>query len=452
MTQVHPETVHRSAYARPLFILFVGILVLFITGLGEYYWLHQAEGSAAVLSLATEEQPDGAVNAWVRALPRDAIALADPMGDALAPVIGNDNQEIAALHERMVMLEGDKALLEPWLASGRLPVAGEREVLAGQLSRQDSFLLDGETFTVVGRLAPRTGSLGFSYVCLYDEELKEAHWSSAAQGWLHPDIAGYLEESGQNSASLDMEKFIGAPVKTPSYLTVMGFLGLMLVAWSGHKLFLVLYARLALRLPSLLGTLGATVVQERQLFKGVHNALYFVFFFTMFISARYPLISLRMTELIRVIFSNSEDLGYIGDAYASGNIFLAAMATFYNNYVVQTLGLTLAASIVPFAFGFFKTALSLAFVGLAMAPIWAGASLGYTYHCVTMFLELEAYILASFIAVYWARACYRALLDPARAWTHLKQGLRLYAGGIILTGVVLAVAAFYEAVTLIALR
>jgi hypothetical protein len=65
-----------------------------------------------------------------------------------------------------------------------------------------------------------------------------------------------------------------------------------------------------------------------------------------------------------------------------------------------------------------------------------------------MALELEAYILASFVVLVWPLRLWRAVTGGAFG-REVFTGLRILLGGAIVTGVMLAAAALYEAVTLI---
>ena len=77
-----------------------------------------------------------------------------------------------------------------------------------------------------------------------------------------------------------------------------------------------------------------------------------------------------------------------------------------------------------------------------------GSAFQFTYHSITMTLELEAYVVA----------CFAVALGPVRIvqgffrkalGSGLRAALEIAAGGAVLCAVMLAGAALYEAVTLI---
>jgi len=64
-----------------------------------------------------------------------------------------------------------------------------------------------------------------------------------------------------------------------------------------------------------------------------------------------------------------------------------------------------------------------------------------------MVIELEAYILACFCVAVWPLRMFQAIRTTDEK--PLIVGLRVFFGGILLTGIMLFIGAFYEAATLI---
>ena len=234
----------------------------------------------------------------------------------------------------------------------------------------------------------------------------------------------------------------------------------------------------------------------------MHIFVYGSLFGAMLLGIQEPLLHIVLQEFVAAAFTEG-DLAYIGAAYESGNVLLAAAATFANNYLLQTIALTLLASFGVPMFGLFKTAASVVLVGLAMPPLWTGMAGGFTFHSVTMVLEFEAYIFACIaVWLYWApavRAVYKrgplwilsflsaaafslallgivvgsagilggsvtwialALVWSVAEWQALpeiggplrKERLQVLGSTAILAGIMLAIAGLYEAATLILLR
>jgi hypothetical protein len=106
--------------------------------------------------------------------------------------------------------------------------------------------------------------------------------------------------------------------------------------------------------------------------------------------------------------------------------------------------------VIPFI-GVAKNLLSFALVGLALSPVWTGVSEKMTYHAGTMVLELEAYVLVSIVMVLYPWHLLRALTarDDTGGGARIRHALASVASGTLLAGAILALAALYEAVTLI---
>jgi hypothetical protein len=186
-----------------------------------------------------------------------------------------------------------------------------------------------------------------------------------------------------------------------------------------------------------------------RLFLAHHVVFLGLFVVVMVLGASMPLMNLRLMSAIQDIFMEG-DLKYVGDAYASGNIWHAAFATFANNYVDQTLSYTLGASLfIPF-FGLLKNAASFALAGFGMAPIWTSTLPVLPAHSITIALELEAYVIACFAVTLWPVFIVLAARDRDTAL--IRRGLALMMGTALLTGILLAIAGLYEATTLILLR
>jgi hypothetical protein len=241
---------------------------------------------------------------------------------------------------------------------------------------------------------------------------------------------------------------LGMQVMTAPPFAFGSLLALALCAVGGFLIVRRLFHSLGTRPRAL--TYFQEVVLRPRLFTGLHAGLYGLLFCSMLAGLANPLANYRMVRVLSTVFSEG-DLSHVGQAYESGNILLAAWATFYNNFIVQTLLMTFGISVVPFAPGLLKTALSFALVGFVMAPVWAGAAGGLTYHSITMVLELEAYIVACFAVVVWPLRLVDGLRTDA-LHLHVRRAAHVVGGAVLLSALMLAIAALYEAVTLITFR
>ena len=442
-------------------------LLLLYIAVVERNWLASEPWAHAIARIDAAPPPEGAVPARFRRLPKEALppdtSLVAAMRDQLQVLDATSADQASSdgmldlmganLAEMLIMLPAEDADLAKVLESGRLPRRGMPEALRGDLARTDSFELDGVKFTVTGRLKPTMGGAAFAYVLPEDPGLAAAHFSAdkgAQVGWYatNPDSVGEskaFSPDEQSTAAPQAEQPV-AQTRTRTAYAVGSLFALIIGALGGYWLHLGLFARLQRH-----SALCRAALASPRLFAGMHIFLYGAFFFSMLRGAQLPLNNIAIAHFVYGQFTSGE-LQYIGDAYASGDILRAAVATFRNNYFLQTFVLTFVISLWPFALGIVKTLFSFTLTGFTMVPIWTGTAEGYSFHSVTMVLELEAYIVACFVVALWTvafyRACYQALfgrLDvPA-----LRTIGRVYLEGIAMTAVMLAVAGLYEAVTLI---
>ncbi|HOZ47297.1 MAG TPA: hypothetical protein PLO37_04520 [Candidatus Hydrogenedentes bacterium] len=356
-------------------------------------------------------------------------------------------------HERVVLADLPRSQLEAVLTSGRPPKPGAPEVLAGDLARLDHFELDGVAFHSVGRLKRNVGGVSFAYLLPWDGTWERLFLPEAGgvTGWLDPEGMTWLSEHPSLAESINVGGHVaGTMTRTRSAIAWGTMFGLLLVASGG--------AMAQVRLLRWLGrrrfgqfTAALTEMERRpRLLYGVHFTLYGLFFAGMVLATRAPVLNAQLVNLITHEFERG-DLSYIGAAYATESIPRAALATFFHNYAVATLAFSLAPSLViPFA-GLFKNAVSFSVVGFAMAPIWSGSNPLLLYHAVTLTLELEAYVVASFAACVLPVRILGGIF-AGRLLREWGTGFRVLIQAALLVAVMLAIAASYEAATLVLLR
>ncbi len=355
--------------------------------------------------------------------------------------------------ERLFLVDAEPAFFAPALVSGRLPEAGQPEVLAGDLVRYDTFEMDGTTFRVVGRLAPRIpGTLTACF--LPADPVFEGLFSDAelsTRGWMAPDAMARVDAfEGATSPGDGSPRFMLPAGRLPVSITALTLGGLLLVAAGGALLQMRLLRLLAPRAGDLLGPCLAELSRRRALLVAVHVMLYGALFGAMAAGVLLPRATWNAMHFTRSVFSDGA-LGHIGRAYASGNIPRATLATLHQNYLVGTcLYSALPSLIFPFA-GLFKNLLSFGFVGFVMAPLWTGSAAQNTYHSITLTLELEAYVVVSFAVCVLPLRVFRGIQTGEWA-TQYAAGVRIIASAVALAGIMLTIAAVYEATTLILLN
>lgn len=439
-----------------LAVLFAGMALIALAALLEERALDGLPWRFAVYSPDGAALWDGAIPLRAREVPRANLRMSETATDVLERVRarpdGRELVETLGLEqmERVLMLPLGEDLAQSLISAGRAPVPGKPEVLAGALTRFDAFEMDGVTFTVVGRLHPSTSGMLFTYLLPESEAMAALFGdeTGATRGWLDPegltrDIPAEFEELPEIEATL-----VGRGARAPDSAAWSAFAGLALVAVGGAWAQIRLLERLA-RGRHVLAPVAREFGARPALLWGMHLLLYGAFFLAMYGAFVRPLANLRVMQAIQSVFTEGP-LTYVGDAYASGNILHATLATFNNNYIVQTCGFTLLPSLaIPF-FGVVKNLLSFTLVGFGMAPLWVGSIGYYTFHCITLTLELEAYVIASFAVSVLPVRCAQGLFRGRFACEYVA-GMRTIASAALLAGVLLAVAALYEAATLILL-
>ncbi len=372
-------------------------------------------------------------------------AMYEEVRDSLPEAIG------LGMTERVISIDIPPGEIEPLLESGRAPAPGEPELVAGVYARLDHFELDGTTFDVVGRLQPGVAGLHFAYLLpadpVWDPIFVES--KEATTGWLDPDGVERISEMDDPEAFLAQEKVAGLQAPTRRSYALVVIMGLLFVATGGAFVHVALFRRWARLRAGVFSPIFTAVAQHPRLVLGMHVLLYGGFFLSMCTSMRYPFISIFLQEYITHAFSEG-GLAYIGEAYESGNILLATGATFLNNYLLQTVLLTVLISFVLPMIGVLKTLASFVLVGFGMAPMWSGMSAMFVFHSITMTLELEGYIFACIaVCAFWIH-----LLEGMRQQRPKEgflTGIKIVGSGTLLSGVMLALAGLYEATTLILL-
>jgi hypothetical protein len=145
-------------------------------------------------------------------------------------------------------------------------------------------------------------------------------------------------------------------------------------------------------------------------------------------------------------------LELVGGAYLGGNVVLAAILTFLVNlFAGSILYITIPSLVVPFA-GLPLGAYRALLWGLLLAPTTTELALVMIPHSLTLILEGQGYILAIFAAYLHGSAFLRphTLGLPSRRAGYVA-GLKMVGRVYVLVILVLAAAALYEAVEVVAM-
>ena len=406
-----------------------------------------------VFGIPVPDEVQGALPLRARQLPLPDNTMTKAL--KATPQGGDLLKELGMHGEWVIDLQADPNVLATLLASGRLPEAGQREAVAGYLATAETFELDGQTYTVTGRLHRTVGALGFAYVLPNDPSLDPVFSLNKAPetktGWITPEPVKGIFERSLNADPEEGLEVQAASGRSAQGVIMLTFLGLILVAIGGSCAYIQVFHALKDRFSrTMAGPLLQSMTDHPLLLAAVHILLYGVFFQFMALGVAHPVLQSHILTSVQHLFTEGA-LSNIGEAYASGDVLAATVATFIQNYVVATIfGTYLPSLIIPFA-GAGKNLLSFAMVGFVMAPTEISSAGRLIYHSVTMVLEFEAYIVAVFVISLWPILLVTGLRDK-KMGANALLGLRLQVLGALSCGVMLLIAAFYEAVTLIYLR
>lgn len=425
-----------SRYGGPLALLAVGLVFLFGAAFLDEYELSRSAWKKPVPFRALR-LPTQAVPAYARQT-LDALEQLD-LGD-LGVDLGMD------FNEALIAVSLSEQEWEALLESGRAPEPGAHEVVAGELTRFTEFQFGGTTFKTVGRL--RRNVLGFTFAfAIPDDASLDPLFEESCSGQFSDLGVKATDEEPPSELLLDVAS-TSVLMRASPYVAAATLIGLILVAVGGALLQMRFLMHVA-QCPGLFRTVLEPLATHRRLLWTVHGLHYGVLFGTMALAFATPRASMWLALLVGEIFSEG-GLSHIGDAYASGSILSATWETFYHNYVVATLGFCFAISMVVPFLGVLKNLLSFAVAGYSMAPLWAGSASQFTFHSITLTLELEAYVLASFVVILFPVYLVKAALDPDCTW-RVRDAFAMVVSGALLVGTMLAYAALYEATTLILL-
>lgn len=436
----------------PISVIAAGVLLIGVMALAERAVTPDVPWSDSLLILGEESPVDDAIPVRLRKVPEDNYTQ-NPIVRQLR-AMPESREALAELgleepkRERIALLSAPPERWEDLLESGRLPRRGEPEVLAGELARLDSFALDGRTFRVVGRIRREVSPFIFSFV-LPDDPAMRPYFEEAEKGWLvSADTVERIGRLAPDDPEWEGVQIVGGFARIPAFLTLGAIAGLAIASLGGAILLARLLRRFERSVPLFIRPVFAEVGFRPGLYWGLHAVSYGAWFVCMLLALAFPLANLLLVQVVQNVFVSGE-LEYVGRAYASGNVLVAALATFKQNFFTATLLTGILPSLIFPFWEVFKNFLSFSILGFAMSPIWADRIPGYTYHSITVVMELEAYILAAFIISAWPLR----ILDAFRSGEvrHIGWGLTVVASGTVLVALILFAAALYEATTLILL-
>ncbi|MHC4106750.1 MAG: hypothetical protein ACYSTY_01560 [Planctomycetota bacterium] len=344
------------------------------------------------------------------------------------------------------------------LASGRMPVAGRGEVIAGhQALHSDQVRVKARELAVVGVLKRDVALFTNSYLVPPDESVEDLFASE------EPSVRAaelIRLEPGEDRPREVQEALVAAYPRTqfafdypwvrvergPYYLYLAGQALLLL---GGSGVLIGVYALLSRRRIAWLRQPLAELAGRQRLLWAVHLAYFGLLVFWSVIVYELPALQVGLLGAVESqIADEGSVLGVAGKAYASGIIPLAAAATFVINFLIGSfLSITLPSFVVP-GVGALLAAFRAALWGLLLAPTTLALSPSMIPHSGTLLLEGEAYILAAFFAVLIPIfMCQRS--RGGGVWRRYGGALVVNLKANLLVAIVLLVAACYEATEVI---
>ncbi len=232
------------------------------------------------------------------------------------------------------------------------------------------------------------------------------------------------------------------------YFLYLGGMALLLLG--GSVLFVRLYAYLAGIVPwTVLRRPLEALCQWPRLLYGLHAFFFGTFLLMAAIVYFVPAVQSLMIGAVQdEVAGGRGPLGFAGKAYLSGSIPLAALATLGVNFILGTvLVISLPSIIVP-GCGSLVMLVRSVMVGLMLAPTSVRMAGVMVPHSLTILVELEAYIVATFFALMVPIYLFRRREGPTVP-DRYGRALLLNLQGLLLVLAILAVAAVYEAVEVI---
>ncbi|MFO0910044.1 MAG: hypothetical protein U0794_17150 [Isosphaeraceae bacterium] len=351
------------------------------------------------------------------------------------------------------------------LRSGRLPEPGRDEVLAGPGLPEDSDVIEveGRKLEVVGRLAPDLRLLDRGYLIPPSDATLGLFREPAARGPVHRAEIVSLARSQLDDSKL-IERLDAryppssttrvSPVERLDRGTFLAYLGSQaLLVLGGSGALLALYRALARRpLPGWLRAPFEEIDRRPRWFWAVH-LLYFGLFFvgTLFIY-ELPDIQTMLTTAVRQQLQPDGGgvLAVAGKAYGSRNIAYAAGVTFLVNYFLGTLAQITVPSLLLPGIGAMMGVVRPILWGVLLGPIFESNAGGMIPHSITLLLEGEGYVLAFAFGLLVPYYLVNPQLGPTLL-SRLRQVVLLNVKASALVAIVLAVAAIYEAIEIIAM-
>jgi hypothetical protein len=399
-----------------------------------------------------------AISARARLLPLEA------MGEAILQSLSKSGRPMDAVEAQLrgtliAVAPRELGIADNLLQRGRLPVAGRDEVLAGyDAGQKNELTVSGRRLTVVGVLPRDAAVLAGAYI-LPPSALSEGLFDKSDTGVrdavllrLTPQQSRDRQLAERLSVADHDKRFaaIHPAVRVdcaPYYLNLAGE-ALLLLGGSGG--FIGLFTALAQRVRwRVLSAPLLELSRRRRLLWAVHVCYFGLVMIAAAAIYGAPQVQKTLLTVIHdELASGTGPLGIAGTAYATKNIALAAAVTLAVNFLVGSLlYITFPSMVIP-GIGALAAAFRAIMWGLLLAPTTSLLGFAMLPHSWTILIEGEGYILATFFALMIPTYLARTGMGSG-FFQRYGRGLLVNAQGALLTLIVLAVAACYEATEVI---
>lgn len=367
----------------------------------------------------------------------------------------------AQLCELLAAVPGDlSGLGTNLLAFGRMPVAGEPEVLAGcQVTDTSRVLVADREFRVVGSLKRDAAVWANSYL-LPQHERWQGLFKPGQRG-AYPALAC---ESGTRSphaalrdafkAGVSKERsvpvWVSLRVGCLAYAAYLGGMALLLAGGSGLAIACIRFLA-GLKLPGLLGNPLQEMDRRSGLLWSVHLGYFGLVVLAALVIYELPMVQKLLLGVVRnELDEGAGPLAVVAKTYGSGNIVRAAVVTFLVNFFFGSLACLTVPSLLLAGAGVLVAGFRALLWGMLLAPTVADLAAGMLPHSFTLWLEGEGYILAAFLGLLIPIALFQARPGQSLGRRYLHAaGVNLK--GLVWSAIVLGIAAIYEAIEVIAI-
>jgi len=355
----------------------------------------------------------------------------------------------------------EQHIKKEYLAWGRLPISGANEIICGSQIGNETLPLGSERYEIVGGLRPEVTLFQKCYLLPFHQRyeatrLFEPNGDDVRIAYLFPS----LEKPKWDLITKDLPQSFfprdrfhlyteSMRVSRASYYFLL--LGIILFLIGSTLLMTKFYLYLAAKVRNrVLAPPLNEIAHRRNLFLIMHLIYFGLMIVGMAMIYQIPLIQECIITLLKgEVESGQGILGTAGKAYATGNIFYAALVTVLINYLWATLAtITLPSIIIP-SIGVLVSICRAAVLGICFAPAFSEISSNIAVSSIVVFLECEGYIVASFFALLLFLYLIRGRVKGEPIWSRYVRGLLINGKAAILVFVILLIAAFCEAIAVI---